>query len=165
MREAAVVARSLDDARDRDLVRRVAGGDEDAFRDLFHRYGPAAKALALRVVRQPFMAEEIAQEAFLALWRNPASYRPERGSFRGWLMSAVHHRAVDHVRREEAQRKRVQEADQDQVVVEDVGETVVEAADLAEQRVRVRAALAEVPPEQRQVLEMMYFEGKTQSMI
>jgi RNA polymerase sigma-70 factor (ECF subfamily) len=160
-----VAVRNLEDARDRDLVRRVGDGDEDAFRSLFRRYGPTAKALAARVVRQPFLAEEIVQEAFLALWRKPASYREDRGSVRGWLMSTVHHRAVDYVRREEAQRRRARETDPGGVVGDDVAEAVVEDVDLAEQRGRVRAALGEIPTEQRRVLEMMYFEGKTQSMI
>ena len=163
--EDAMVVHSLEDARDRDLVRRVSAGDEDAFRSIFQRYGAAAKALALRVVRQPFMAEEIVQEAFLALWRDPGSYREERGTFRAWLMSAVHHRAVDLVRREEAQRRRSQRMGQDVVVIEDVGETVAEETDLVESRARVRAALGAIPAEQRQVLELMYFGGKTQSMV
>ena len=76
--------RNLEDARDRDLVRRVAGGDETAFRQLFQRYAAAAKALAVRIVRQAFLAEEIVQEAFLALWRHPASYREDRGTVRAW---------------------------------------------------------------------------------
>ena len=66
----------LDEARDRELAQRVAAGDEEAFRGLFRRYAPNAQALALRVVRQPFLAEEIVQDAFLALWRNPAGFDP-----------------------------------------------------------------------------------------
>jgi RNA polymerase sigma factor (sigma-70 family) len=163
--EATVVVRSLEDARDRELVRRVVGGDEMAFRDLFNRYGPAAKSQALRVVKQPFLAEEIVQEAFLALWREPAAYREERGTFRAWIMSTVHHRAVDTVRREETQRKRAREELPDVERRIDVGDVVAEQQDLAESRVRVRRALDEIPPPQRQVLEMMYFEGKTQTVI
>lgn len=160
-----MVAPSHHDAEDRELVLRVAQGDDDAFRELFQRYGPAAKALAQRIVRQSFMAEEISQEAFLGLWRSPSAYRAERGSVRGWLMSAVHHRAVDYVRREEAQRRRAKEEADPSEVGEDVGEVVVDAADLVEQRARVRAALAEIPEKQRRVLEMMYYESKTQAMI
>ena len=81
-----MVVRSLEDARDRDLVRRVIAKDEEAFRSLFRRYAPMAKALALRVVRQTFVAEEIVQEAFLALWRNPGAFREDRGSFRAWML-------------------------------------------------------------------------------
>jgi RNA polymerase sigma factor (sigma-70 family) len=163
--EATVVVRSLEDARDRELVRRVVEGDEMAFRDLYNRYGPTAKSLAVRVVRQPFLAEEIMQEAFLALWRDPGSYREERGTFRAWLMSTVHHRAVDSVRREETQRKRAREELPDLERQADVGDVVAEQTDMADSRVRVRHALDEIPPAQRRVLEMMYFEGKTQTMI
>ena len=159
-----MVVRNLEDARDRDLVRRVIQGDEEAFRDLFRRYGPMAKSLAARVVRQNFMAEEIVQEAFLSLWRSPDAYREERGTFRSWLLSTVHHRAVDLVRREEAHRRRSQTGESESLQA-DVSEQVVEDTDLAESRVRVRAALEEIPAEQRQVLELMYFEGKTQSVI
>jgi RNA polymerase sigma-70 factor, ECF subfamily len=160
-----VVVRDIEDARDRDLLRRLGAGEEEAFRSLFRRYGPMAKALALRVVRQPFLAEEIVQEAFLAVWRDPAAYREDRGSVRAWLLSTVHHRAVDLVRREEAQRRRSREMAPDVVTLEDVGDTVAEETDLAQSRARVRAALAEIPAEQRRVLELMYFQGKTQTTI
>ena len=156
---------NLQDETDRALVRRVAAGEEAAFRDLFRRYGPSANALALRIVRQPFLAEEIVQEAFLALWRHPGSYREDRGSVRGWLMSTVHHRAVDLVRREEAQRRRADEMDRTDAVEEDVGERIVEEADLADRSSAAATALAGLPAEQRRVLEMMYFEAKSQTRI
>jgi len=155
----------LEDARDHELVRRVKQRDEGAFRDLFRRYGPLANGLAVRMVRHPFVAEEIVQEAFLSLWRDPAAYREERGTFRSWLMSTVHHRAVDAIRREEAQRRRSREAEPAELVLEDIGQSVVEEVDAASSRDRVRAALQEIPAEQRQVLMKMYFEGRTQSQV
>ena len=160
-----MVVRSLDDARDREMVRRVVAGDESAFRDLFRGYGPMAKALAMRVVRQAHLAEEIVQEAFLALWREPGSYQEDRGSVRSWLLAAVHHRAVDTVRREESQRRRTQAAAPDVVDLPDVGQQVVEETYAARSRQRVREALQEIPEEQRRVLDLMYFQGKTQSTI
>jgi RNA polymerase sigma factor (sigma-70 family) len=160
-----VAVPSMEDARDRDLVRQIRTGDEEAFRALFRRYGPLAKGLAYKVVRQPFMAEEIVQEAFLALWRDPGSYREERGSFRSWLLSTVHHRAVDVVRREEAQRRRSQEQRPAEVYQEDFADSVAYRVDLAETRERVRRALEDIPAAQRQILELMYFEGKSQSDI
>jgi RNA polymerase sigma-70 factor (ECF subfamily) len=160
-----VAGPSIEDARDRDLVRQVRSGEEEAFRALFRRYGPLAKGLAYRVVRQPSMAEEIVQETFLALWRDPASYREDRGSFRAWLLAAVHHRAVDMVRREEAQRRRSQELQRAAAHAEDIAESVAERVDLAETRERVREALEDIPAAQRQILELMYFGGKTQSDI
>jgi RNA polymerase sigma factor (sigma-70 family) len=160
---SAVIVRSLHDARDRDLVRRLVARDHDAFLTLFARYGPSAKGLAYRLVRDPSLAEEIVQEAFLALWRDPTSYREDRGSFRSWLMSTVHHRAVDTVRREEAQRRRRVVAELPEVG--DVAEGVADELDTARDRERVRAAMQDLPAEQRRVLEMMYFEAKTQTMI
>jgi RNA polymerase sigma factor (sigma-70 family) len=163
-----VAVRSLEDARDRDLVRRVSAGDEAAFRQLFQRYAPTAMALAVRIVRQAFLAEEIVQEAFLALWRRPGSYREERGSFRAWLLSTVHHRAVDLVRREEAQRRRAERpgpADAAVDAARDPADQVVEHATLSDDRRRVRHALADLPAEQRRVLELMYYGGKSQRTI
>lgn len=156
----------LSDARDRELFARLREGDEDAFRGLFDRYAPTAKALALRVVRQAHLAEEIVQEAFMAVWKNPDGYDADRGSVRSWLMGTVHHRAVDLVRREEAYRRRTEEAIpgayEDQA---DHADEVVEAIGLPEERRIVRAALAELPEEQRRVLELMYFDGKSQTQI
>ena len=100
------MAEDLSAARDRQLVRRIEGGDEEAFRSLFATYAPSAMALAVRVVRQTQLAEEIVQEAFLTLWRSPGVFDERRGSVKAWLMTMVHHRAVDVVRREEAQRRR-----------------------------------------------------------
>ncbi|MGZ4110202.1 MAG: RNA polymerase sigma factor [Actinomycetota bacterium] len=156
----------LAEARDRELVQRIRRGDEEAFRGLFGRYAPTAKALAQRLVRQSNLAEEIVQEAFLALWRNPDGYDQERGSVRSWLMGMVHHRAVDLIRREESYRRRAErtapEALEEQA---DHADDVVEQLDLPQERLRVRAALDELPVEQRAVLELMYFEGKSQSQI
>ena len=119
-----------------------------------------------RVVRQPFLAEEIVQEAFLAVWKNPGGYDPQRGSVRSWLMGMVHHRAVDTVRREESQRRRVEESQlSDPVVQPDPAEDVVDEIGLPEERRAVRAALDELPAEQRQVIELMYFDGLSQSTI
>jgi RNA polymerase sigma factor (sigma-70 family) len=153
--------------RDRELVERIATGDEDAFRGLFRRYAPTANALARRIVRQPFLAEEIVQEAFLAVWRNPEGYDERRGSVRSWLMGMVHHRAVDLVRREESQRRRAEEAGSSDAVIEleDVAERVVLEVGAPEEQRAVRAALAELPTEQQQVIELMYFGGLSQSQI
>jgi RNA polymerase sigma factor (sigma-70 family) len=154
------------DDRDLDLVLRVRKGDDDAFRSLFARYAPTAKALAMRIVRHTHLAEEIVQEAFLAVWRNPDGYDEQRGSVRSWLMGMVHHRAVDAVRREEAHRRRTQEA-----VAEARDEQADHADEVAEDLARpeerrvVLAALDELPPEQREILEMMYFDGLSQTRI
>jgi RNA polymerase sigma-70 factor (ECF subfamily) len=163
--EAGMTA-DLSEARDRELVQRIGRRDEDAFRGLFGRYAPSAMALARRVARQPFLAEEIVQEAFLAVWRNPSGYDQQRGSVRAWLMGMVHHRAVDAVRREEAQRRRVEESMMsDPVVSPDPADDVADEIDLPQEREAVRAALEALPAEQREVIELMYFGGLSQSKI
>jgi RNA polymerase sigma-70 factor (ECF subfamily) len=154
----------LAEARDRELVGRIRSGDEEAFRRLFDRYAPTARALAHRVVRQSHLAEEIVQEAFLALWRNPGGYDQGRGSVRSWLMGMVHHRAVDLIRREESHRRRA-EASAVDAAEPDPAEDVVEQLGLPEERRLVRSALEELPQEQRDVLTKMYFEGLSQSQI
>jgi RNA polymerase sigma factor (sigma-70 family) len=160
------MAADLEEARDRDLLRRIGRADEEAFRELFRRYSPNAMALARRVVRQPFIAEEIVQEAFLAAWRNAEGYSEGRGSVRSWLMTMVHHRAVDAVRREESQRRRAEDAQaEDVLAVEDPADTVVARLGLPEERRAVRAALEDLPAEQRQVIELMYFDGLSQSKV
>jgi RNA polymerase sigma factor (sigma-70 family) len=152
--------------RDEDLLRRVGAGDDQAFRELFGRYATVAHALAFRLVRQAQVAEEIVQEAFLAVWRHPDRYDGARGSVRSWLMGTVHHRAVDAVRREQAQRRRAEQASElGPGVVEDPIDDVVAAIDLPRERKLVRAALGELPEEQREVIQRMYFEGLSQSQI
>jgi RNA polymerase sigma factor (sigma-70 family) len=156
----------LGDARDRDLMRRIVRGEQDAFRRLFARYAPTAQALARRIVGQAFLAEEIVQEAFLSVWRNPVGYDPERGSVRAWLLSTVHNRAVDLVRREEAHRRRADDAMADPEPVDsDPAEQVVEEIGLPEERAAVRRAIEGLPADQRQVIELMYFGGLTQTKI
>ena len=160
------MAEDLSAARDRQLVRRIEGGDEEAFRSLFATYAPSAMALAVRVVRQAQLAEEIVQEAFLTLWRSPGVFDERRGSVKAWLMTMVHHRAVDVVRREEAQRRR-----SDEMVVgvreeaEDPTDAVLAAVAAPAERDAVRTALRSLPPEQREVLELMYFDGLSQSQV
>jgi RNA polymerase sigma factor (sigma-70 family) len=166
LRSEPVEAIDLAEARDRELVLGIRRRDEDAFRGLFGRYAPSAKALAMRVVRQSHLAEEIVQEAFMALWRNPDAYDQHRGSVKSWLMGMVHHRAVDLVRREESYRRRAERTAHHAMDEQsDHADDVVEQLGLPEERRRVRAALEELPEAQRTVLERMYFDGRSQSQI
>lgn len=155
-------------AGDRYLLKRMAQGDRTAFTHFFNRYAPTAMATARRILRHPNLAEEIVQEAFLAVWRDPGRYWADRGTARAWLMSIVHHRAVDLVRREESQRKRAEEADGDRAtdtVPADPCHVVVEKIGQTDERNAVRRALEDLPPRQRQIIELMYFGGLSQSRI
>jgi RNA polymerase sigma-70 factor (ECF subfamily) len=150
---------------DPELVRRVQAGDGEAFTELYRRYAPSAYGLALRVLRQPGLAQDVVHDSFAAIWGAPEVYDPARGAFRSFLLSLVHHRAVDIVRREERLRERERRLNLATPADEDWGEAAFEAADLADRRQEVRTAIGELSPEQREVIELAYFQGYTQARI
>jgi RNA polymerase sigma factor (sigma-70 family) len=150
---------------DLELVRRVAAQDPGAFESLYRRYGPSVYGVALRILRQAFLAQEVVHDTFLALWNAPDAYDPSRGPFRAFLLSLAHHRAVDAVRREERLRDRERRSNPELAPVEDQMEAVVEEVDLADRRRQVREALRALPEDQRRLVELMYFEGWTQTKI
>jgi RNA polymerase sigma factor (sigma-70 family) len=150
---------------DLELVRRVAAQDPGAFESLYRRYAPSVYGVALRILRQAFLAQEVVHDTFLALWNAPDAYDPSRGPFRAYLLSLAHHRAVDTVRREERLRDRERRSNPELAPVEDHMEAVVEEVDLADRRRQVREALRALPEDQRRLVELMYFEGWTQTKI
>lgn len=155
----------LEDRRDADLHRRLLMGDRSAFDELYRRYSAAAFGLSFRLTGHEGLAQDVVHDSYLALWRAPQAYDPARGPFRTFFLALVHHRAVDLVRREERQRKLSERMNPGPVADEDVSERVVDEAWLADRRALVVAALRGLPPEQREVLEMAYFGGRTQAAI
>jgi len=154
------------DLDDLELHRRLSAGDRGAFDELYRRYSPSAFGLAYRLTGQQVLAQDVVHDAFLALWRAPEAFDPARGAFRTFFLSLVHHRAVDTIRREERLRKRGERAaNLEQLTGEDVAEEVVDRDVLRIRRQEVRDALTTLSPEQRQVLEMAYFQGYTQAAI
>jgi RNA polymerase sigma-70 factor, ECF subfamily len=154
------------DREDLESHRRLSGGDRAAFDELYKRYAAPAYGLAYRLTGQQILAQDVVHDAFMALWRAPEAYDPARGAFRTFFLSLVHHRAVDTVRREERLRKRQERASNlEPSHDEDVAEDVVDEAFLGDRRREVRAALQTLPPEQKQVLELAYFQGMTQVQI
>lgn len=155
-----------DERDDVELHRALTGGDRGAFDELYRRYAPAAYGLAVRLTGQQILGQDVVHDSFLALWRAPEAYDPARGPFRTFFLSLVHHRAVDTIRREERMRRRNERASNlEPLAGEDVAEDVVDRAHLSIRRREVREALTTLPPDQRKVLEMAYFEGLTQATI
>jgi len=157
------------DVSDGVLVRRLTDGDNGALEALYDRYVRPAFALARRITGDPAFAEEVVQEVFLALWRDPVKYDPQRGGFPSWLLAATHHKAVDAVRREQSVRSRraslAEEADYYTAAGASDLPPVEDAAWAGLRGERVREALSTLPPPQREALVLAYYAGYTQSEI
>ena len=145
---------------DEALVALVARGDADALAELYDRIGRIAYGLARRVLRDDRLAEDAVQDGFLAVWRTAAAFRPERAKASTWVLTLVHRRAVDLVRREERRRT---EPLADEPAGAEPSEPMEEAAWLRFERERVQAALKQLPDNQREALELAYFGGFSQS--
>ena len=143
---------------DEALVEAVARADEDALGQLYDRFGKVAYGLAFRILQDAALAEDAVQEAFLQIWRSAGSYEPERAKASTWLLTFVHRRAVDLVRREE--RRRTISADPDPEPPESGADEAVVAHS---RREIVREALRRLPAEQREAIELAYYGGLTQS--
>lgn len=152
-----------DDAADQWLVQRIMSGDSTALGELYDRFGRQAYSLARRICADEGLAEDVVQEVFLAFWRDPSRFDPARGRFGTWLLTLVHHKSVDAVRRESAIRRRTVPAS------EDGSEWSAPPGPGADEDAigsliagEVRDALGRLPAEQRQVLALAYFGGYTQ---
>jgi RNA polymerase sigma factor (sigma-70 family) len=147
--------------QDGQLVRLVAERDAGALEVLYERYGKAAYSLARRILTDEVLAQDVVQEVFLSLWRDARRFDAGRGTLATYLLSMTHHRAVDVVRREENLRRR-RTSDEALEFQPDPAPGVEAEAEAAERRSEVRAALAQLPPAQREALALAYFGGYTQ---
>ena len=151
--------RELAHLSDEALVALAARSEQSALAELYDRFGRPAYGLALRILRDESLAEDAVQEAFLTLWRTSARFVPERGKASTWILTLVHRRAVDLVRREERRRADALEQAPEQVS----RDAVDEEAWLRLQRERVQDALRKLPDQQREAIELAYYGGFTQS--
>jgi RNA polymerase sigma factor (sigma-70 family) len=150
--------RRVGERSNEELLEAIAAGDDAALGALYDRFGRVAYGLALRILHDRALAEDAVQEAFLAIWRSADAYRRERSKPATWILTLVHRRAVDLVRREDRRR-----ADPLEVAPEAAGDAVPEEAELRDRRAAVQGALQQLPAEQRQTLELAYYGGYTQS--
>jgi RNA polymerase sigma-70 factor, ECF subfamily len=155
----ASMARSFAHLSDEAVVALVARSDQSALAELYDRFGRLAYGVALRVLRDEKLAEDAVQEGFLAAWRTADRFMPERARASTWVLTLVHRRAVDLVRREERRRA--------ESLPDDVGHASTESAEddawLRFERERVQSALKRLPDQQREALELAYYGGFTQS--
>lgn len=147
------------DVGDEQLMTAVARGDHPALLALYDRYGRLAYGLAYRILGEAGAAEEAVQDAYLRVWRRAATFDPSRGGVRSWLMTIVHHCAIDLLRRRAGGPPVVAGLDDvaERQAVPDAWSDVVGRLD----RERVRAAVATLPIEQRRAIELAFFDGLT----
>jgi RNA polymerase sigma-70 factor (ECF subfamily) len=154
----------LRELADEDLMPLVHDGDARAFEVVFDRHADAAFSLAYRMCGRRGMAQDVVQEAFLSLWRSGARYDRTRGSVRSWILGVVRNRTIDLFRRDSVRTGR-------DVTAENVVERLPSAEDVAGDAERrqdardVRTALRDLPPDQRQVIELAYFGGFSHTQI
>lgn len=160
MRETPrLVARSFAHLSDEAVVALLARSDESALAELYDRFGRVAYGLANRILRDEKLAEDAVQEGFLAAWRNADRFMPERGKASTWLLTLVHRRAVDLVRRED--RRRAEPLSES--IEPGPSYSAEEDAWLRFERERVQLALKQLPDQQREALELAYYGGFSQT--
>jgi RNA polymerase sigma-70 factor (ECF subfamily) len=141
-----------------ELIARIACGDERAFADLYDELAPILYGLVRRILRDPAQSEEVTQEAFVEIWRRAASFDPARGAVRSWAATIAHRRAIDRVRAEQSRRERQRRHGATPVIAPDSpADTAIDSLD----RERARQELARLGEDQRQALELAYFDGLT----
>jgi RNA polymerase sigma-70 factor, ECF subfamily len=147
---------------DAELLAGIARHDEASLAALYDRYHRLAFSLALRVVNDRGRAEDVVQDAFLSVWRKAGSFVEGRGSAKTWLTSIVRNRAIDVVR-----ARRESDGDDEAVLlaIRDGAPSVVEQVTAGLDRDAIRAAITQLPSEQRQAIAMAYFEGLSHSEI
>jgi RNA polymerase sigma factor (sigma-70 family) len=150
--------RELAHLSDEAVLALIARSDEQALAELYRRFGRLAYGLALRILRDDALAQDAVQEAFLGVWRAAGRFTAERAKPSTWLLTLVHRRAVDLVRREERRRTEPLQPE-----TEPVGAEAADETELATQRETIREALRRLPPEQREAIELAYYGGYTQS--
>jgi len=146
-----------DELDDAELMRRLARGEQRALEALYDRYASAVMGLAMRILGEREPADEVVQETFWRAWSRSDSYRAERGAPLSWLFGIAHHLAIDLIRRSGSNRSGSESVKSNREDRQQVEESVV----AAQRRKQVLSALADLESEQRQVLELAYFEGLT----
>jgi RNA polymerase sigma-70 factor, ECF subfamily len=152
---------------DTTLLERIGSGDARALEQLYERYVRQCFGLALRMLGEPALCEEVIQEVFLKIWTKPEGYSAQKGKFASWLLSVVHHRCIDELRRSSRTETPLDDETAGSILntQPDPDPQPLEQVWIKEQQTAVRAALAQIPENQRQVLELAYFKGLSHSQI
>jgi len=151
-------AREAERARDRELMRLVVRGDQDALAELMKRWSRPVYSLALRILRNPELAEEVSQDVFLKVWKHAAVFEEQRGAFSSWVLTMTHHGSIDALRRAKARGSQVTST-LDNIVAATLPSPRPPVTQW--QKLKLEQALDTLPAKQRQVVELAYFGGHT----
>lgn len=160
MTGAVDVGEAIDDA---DVVRRIGGGETAALGELYDRYGRVVFAVIYRMVASPEAAEEVTQDVFHAVWRRAGTYRPDRGAVRGWLLTIARNAGIDWRRSKLSRLAREAPIDDAAELPDEM--RVDERVNIRLRDERVRSVVSSLPEEQRQVLDLAFWGGLSQTEI
>ena len=151
---------------DENLLTLIAHGDKEALECFYERFSTQVFSLARYMLKDEAIAEEIAQDVFLAVWQKAGTFKANRGSPKGWLMSITHHRVIDHVRSAKRARASMDRMAQEMASMEKLYQVRTEdEAFRSIERQEIAKALQTIPEAQRTVILMSYFQGYSQSEI
>ena len=152
-------------AEDAALIRRMVDADETALGALYDRWVRSLYSLVLHLLRDPDEAEDVVEETFWQAWQKAGSYEPSKGAVSTWLLTIGRRKALDRLR---ARKRNREDTTSGESTFDDLPSRSPDPANEAEGselRENIRAALQELPPEQREVLELGYFSGLSQAEI
>ena len=159
---------NLSDTPDQTLVTRVARGDSAALEALYDRYASRVLGMALKVIGDQALAEDILQETFWRVWQNAAAYQSHLGPFTGWLFRIVRNLSIDAYRRRNVRPQAILSANGSDPILDETPDPDMDVAEQAQAILanrQIRTALASLPDVQRQVIELAYYQGLSQSEI
>jgi RNA polymerase sigma-70 factor (ECF subfamily) len=160
--------KTLMDAPDEILVTQVARGNNAALEVLYDRYAPVVLGISFKIMGDQTQAEDILQETFWRVWQSASTYQSQLGSFTGWLFRIARNLSIDAYRRRNVRPQALVGADGSDPILDETPDPDMDVAEQAQSLFKnrqVRKALASLPGEQRQVIEMVYFYGMTRQEI
>jgi RNA polymerase sigma-70 factor, ECF subfamily len=148
-----------------EMIKRMAVGDEAAMAAFYQRFAPTLYGLALKMMKDEKEAEDVLQEGFVYIWRKAAAYNPQLNGPFSWAVMIVRNKAIDRIRSRQRVARIVERATVEFSHFAKADERSADEPVFSEQRAMVRAALAQIPPEQRQAIELAFFGGLTHEEI
>ena len=148
-----------------ELLEHISNQDRDALATLYERFGRRVFSLAVRILSDSVSAEEVTQDVFMSVWRRGATYVSKKGKFTTWLFSIAHNRTIDELRKRRRDLSRTNDDIDDHLNLKSGDVSPADATVAQSEYAKIRAAMEDLPEEQKNVVELSYFKGLTQTEI